>query len=159
VGAGTDERTNEVDRQHTARGGTMSNSTNGDEPTYLTYTGEIGNASDGYHTFNQLYEFRLLYNAAMFNELYRTHQEYDIHKSWKHSDGELAFGGGWFVVVAQLPTGQITNHYEEKDWYLFDINEREQAADWDGHTPEDVATRLREYVQSYESRAKQEGRS
>jgi hypothetical protein len=137
----------------------MSNSTNGDEPTYLTYTGEIGNASDGYHTFNQLYEFRLLYNAAMFNELYRTHQEYDIHKSWKHSDGELAFGGGWFVVVAQLPTGQITNHYEEKDWYLFDINEREQAADWDGHTPEDVATRLREYVQSYESRAKQEGRS
>lgn len=27
-----------------------------------------GETSDGYHTFNQLYEFRKLYNAALFNE-------------------------------------------------------------------------------------------
>lgn len=112
------------------------------------------NTSDGYHTFKELYEYRLLYNACMFNELYRTHQEYDIHKSWKHSDGELAFGGGWFVVVAQLPTGQITNHYDMKDWYLFDIEERDTADKWDGHTPQDVAERLRVYAESYESLAK-----
>ena len=27
-----------------------------------------GETSDGYHTFNGLYRFRLLYNAALFNE-------------------------------------------------------------------------------------------
>lgn len=26
------------------------------------------NTSDGYHTFKELYKFRLLYNAALFNE-------------------------------------------------------------------------------------------
>ena len=111
-----------------------------------------GNTSDGYHTFNELYEFRLLYNACMFNELHRTHQEFDIHKSWRHSDGELCFGGGWFVVVAQLPTGQITNHYEEKDWHLFDIEEHYTAAKWDGHTAKDVAIRLRQYLESRKGR-------
>ena len=29
------------------------------------------NTSDGYHTFKELYEYRLLYNAGMFNELHR----------------------------------------------------------------------------------------
>ncbi len=27
-----------------------------------------GSLSDGYHTFNELYEFRKMYNAALFNE-------------------------------------------------------------------------------------------
>jgi len=106
------------------------------------------NTSDGFHTFKELYEYRMLYNAGFFNELYRTHQNFDVHKSWQHSDGELCFGGGWFVVVAQLPTGQITNHYKEDDWPLFDIERRDKAAEWDGHTPEDVAKRLREYLET-----------
>ncbi len=99
------------------------------------------NTSDGYHTFKELYEFRLLYNAHLFNEWAKQGKN-DVHKSYKHSDGELAFGGGWFVVVAQLPSGQITNHYENKDWDKFQVEEREVATEWDGHTPADVAKRL-----------------
>lgn len=106
-----------------------------------------GDTSDGYHTFNELYEYRMLYNALLFNELYRHHQNYNVHKSWHHSDGERAFGGGWFVVVAQLPTGQVTNHYEEKDWPLFDIEERVRADKWDGHTPQEAAERLRVFAE------------
>lgn len=107
-----------------------------------------GETSDGYHTFNELYEFRLLYNAALFNT-WSIYSEYpEPVKSWRHSDGELAFGGGWFVVSVQLPTGQITNHYEEKDWGLFKIREVEKAPKWDGHTAQDVAKRLREYLLS-----------
>lgn len=30
---------------------------------------DMGNVSDGYHTFNELYRYRMLYNAAFFNEL------------------------------------------------------------------------------------------
>jgi len=35
--------------------------------------------------------------------------------------GEYCFGGGWFLVVAVLPTGQISNHYELKHWDLLNI--------------------------------------
>jgi hypothetical protein len=100
------------------------------------------NTSDGYHTFKELYEFRKVYNAALFNE-WAIKEEYFVHKSWKHNDGELCFGGGWFIVVALLPSGQISNHYEAKDWDLFKIPERPKAMfEFDGHTPQDVLERL-----------------
>lgn len=108
---------------------------------------DMGEVSDGYHTFNELYEFRLLYNAAFFNLLYRG--DYcDVYKSKLHSDGEIPFGDpNWFIVVAELPEGQISNHYEMKDWDLFKIPEKHQAGRYDGHTPQDVAKRLRRTVE------------
>lgn len=114
-----------------------------------------GETSDGYHTFNELYEFRKIYNAVLFNEWAKqktlnpfghpsTIPKYDVHKSWRHEDGELCFGGGWFVVIAVLPSGQISNHYEAKDWELFEIPSYEKAIyPFDGHTPQDVITRLK----------------
>jgi len=99
------------------------------------------NTSDGYHTFKELYEFRKIYNACLFNEWVKQ-GKYSVHKSKKHSDGELCFGGGWFIVVATLPNGDISNHYEMKDWDLFECEEREIAKEWDGHTSQDVVTRL-----------------
>lgn len=104
-----------------------------------------GETSDGYHTFNELYNFRKLYNAGLFNE-WSVRGLYKVHKSKKHSDGEDCFGGGWFIVTATLPTGQISNHYELKDWDLFKVEERELADVWDGHTAQDVAKRLEEYL-------------
>lgn len=106
---------------------------------------KIENISDGYHTFKELYEFRKLYNAAFFNELVKNNT-CKVHKSKRHSDGELCFGGGWFIVMAELPTGQISNHYEMKYWDLFKIPEKEKANVWDGHTPKEAADRLREFL-------------
>lgn len=102
------------------------------------------NTSDGYHTFKELYEFRKAYNVALFNE-WGEHviPTYEVHKSWKHNDGELCFGGGWFIVVAILPSGQISNHYKAEDWDLFKIPEVEKAKYiFDGHTSKDVIERL-----------------
>ena len=111
-----------------------------------------GETSDGYHTFNELYRFRLLYNAAFFNLLPNT---MNAVKSWKHSDGEPCFGGGWFVVTVELPSGQITNHYEAKDWDLFQIREADKAPEWDGHTPQDVEKRLTQYITAqFDNRSK-----
>lgn len=102
--------------------------------------------SDGFHTFKELYEFRTLYNAAFFNELNKQGL-FQVHKSSKHNDGELCFGGGWFIVVAILPTGQISNHYPMKDWDLFKVPAEQTALfAYDGHTPEDVAQRIKEYL-------------
>lgn len=102
-----------------------------------------GEISDGYHTFNELYEFRKVFNAALFNA-WAVMDIYNVHKSIRHNDGELCFGGGWFIVVAILPTGQISNHYEIADWDLFDIDEEEKARyPFDGHTAKDVLERIK----------------
>lgn len=120
----------------------------------------VGKLSDGYHTFDELYEFRKLYNAALFNEWVNKEETfediingetilknpYEVHKSWKHHDGEWCFGEEkkWFIVVAVLPTGQISNHYKAEDWDLFKIPETEKALfKFDGHTPQDVLERLK----------------
>ena len=105
-----------------------------------------GNTSDGYHTFNELYEFRKAYNIALFNE-WAANGKCSVHKSWRHNDGELCFGGGWFIVVAVLPQGQISNHYEAKDWDLFHIQETGKALfEFDGHTGANVIERLKSYT-------------
>ena len=119
----------------------------------------INELSDGYHTYDELYEFRKMYNAVLFSEwaenletssdfgqaLFKV-PKYNVHKSWRHSDGELCFGGGWFIVSAMLPTGLISNHYKAEDWDLFKVPEVEKALyEFDGHTPQDVLARL-EYL-------------
>ena len=52
----------------------------------------INELSDGYHTFKELYDFRREYNAALVNT-----RVWKAHKSYRHHDGELCFGGGWFI--------------------------------------------------------------
>ena len=70
--------------------------------------------------------------------------KYNVHKSWRHHDGELCFGGDWFIVSAMLPTGLISNHYKAEDWDLFQVPEVEKALyEFDGHTPQDVLERLK----------------
>ena len=102
-----------------------------------------GDTSDGYHTFNELYDYRRVYNAALFNE-WASQGKYDVHKSWKHSDGKDCFGGGWFIVVAELPTGQASNHYEAQYWDNFAIPSKDTANEYDGHTPKQALSRIAE---------------
>ena len=96
----------------------------------------IGDLSDGYHTFNALYNQRLILFAA----LVQAHKD-KAWKSHRHEDGELCFGGDWFIVGIDTPEGSFTYHYENKDWDKFDCKELERGKTWDGHTDKDV-TRL-----------------
>jgi len=112
--------------------------------TFKATGASVEDISDGYHTFKELYEFRKMYNAVLFNEWGKGKRDILVYKSWKHSDGELCFGGGWFIVSAMLPTGLISNHYEAKDWDLFKIQEVDiPYHEYDGHTAQDVLTRLK----------------
>ena len=97
---------------------------------------DIGEVSDGFHTFNGLYEQRMILFAALV-KAYRD----KAWKSYRHEDGELCFGGGWFIVGIDTPEGSYTYHYENKDWDVFDCVELERSKHWDGHTEKDV-TRL-----------------
>ena len=101
-----------------------------------------GEASDGHHTHNELYDFRMVYNALLFNAWHRDGYA-QVVKSRYHHDGARVFGGGWFIVQAILPTGtQVSNHYREAHWDKFAIPAVDRPEEWDGHSPEDVLYRL-----------------
>ena len=98
---------------------------------------DIGDLSDGFHTFNGLYEQRLILFAA----LVKAYKD-KAWKSYRHEDGELCFGGGWFIVGIDTPEGSYTYHYENKYWNMFDCVDLPRAKHWDGHTEDDAETRL-----------------
>ena len=98
---------------------------------------DIGELSDGFHTFNSLYEQRMILFAA----LVKAYKD-KAWKSYRHEDGEYCFGGGWFIVGIDTPEGSYTYHYENKYWDMFDCVDLPRAKHWDGHTEADAETRL-----------------
>jgi len=114
------------------------------------YDVKKGDISDGYHTFGELYEFRMLYNAAFVKE-YAKNSPTHVEKSNRHSDGQECFDGTWFVVNIELPTGLISNHYKRNlsNEFMFDCKENVVSQlKYDGHTANDVKGRLKAYLLS-----------
>lgn len=93
---------------------------------------DVGKMSDGYHTFADLYEQRLILSAALAKN--NPH----AWKSKRHEDGSVPFGGGWFIMGFDTDEGCYTYHYELKDWDLFQCEELDKGKPWDGHTSKDV---------------------
>jgi hypothetical protein len=95
----------------------------------------IGETSDGYHTFNELYQQR----HALFAALCAA----DRLNSWKsllHDDGTML--EGWFIAGIRTDNGQVTYHVPMELWAKFPANICQRAPKWDGHTPKDVVERL-----------------
>ena len=106
-----------------------------DQSNTTDWTVPVGEFSDGYHTFNELYEHRTVLFATICNLL----PEHSW-KSFKHADGSMF--EGMFIAGVLTPQGQYTYHCEEKYLYMFaKTPEIDQAPEWDGHRPEDF-TRL-----------------
>ena len=101
-----------------------------------------GSISDGYHTFNELYEHRHM----LFIALMRSNRRI----SWRannHADGTMY--DGWFVAGIHLPTGDISYHLPISMWEMLDhslIETTNKAPVWDGHTAADVIQRLKEWI-------------
>ena len=93
---------------------------------------DVEKMSDGYHTFADLYEQRLILSAALAKN--NPH----AWKSKRHEDGSGPFGGGWFILGFDTDEGCYTYHYELKDWDLFQCKELDKGKPWDGHTSKDV---------------------
>lgn len=101
-----------------------------------------------HETFDELYEHRIVLwialcrvNTAWF---YAENQAPCAWRSKRHSDGELAFGGMWFVLgIGKEKGGQITYHLPIARWDETDFAETlEKAPKWDGHTSDDVLERI-----------------
>lgn len=98
----------------------------------------IGDLSDGYHTFNELYHHR----AVLFSVICNSFKSC-AWKSKKHSDGTMY--DGMFIVGIDTPEGSATYHYDiEPYWNMFDVKELDNAPEWDGHTPDDAISRIAE---------------
>jgi hypothetical protein len=107
-------------------------------PMYLNDL-DLGNTSDGYHTFNELYEHRNQLWIALCKAL---HPRF-VWKSKLHSDG--TFYPGWFVLGYRMKHGkQITYHLPMSLWESCDFaNTRNRAPKFDGHSSEDVVDRIK----------------
>lgn len=93
----------------------------------------VGNdISDGYHTFDELYEHRCL----LFLYLVRMNAD---KARWKLDPGF----GNWFCLYYETPSGQISYHVPMKHLHLIQpFVTQDQNYKWDGHTPEQVLQRL-----------------
>lgn len=104
--------------------------------------------SDGYHTFDELYDHRITLYIALcrhMHDLYALENpgKYKIWKSKKHSDESE--WEGWFILgIGQNKGEQITYHLPLDRWdEVSFVEEIEKAPEWDGHTPADVLERLK----------------
>lgn len=86
--------------------------------------------SDGYHTFDDLYDHRCL----LFISLCLTQPK---RCAWKNHYN------GYVVLYLELKSGQISYHVPTKFLPLFETKiEQKEFYVWDNHTSNDVVTRL-----------------
>lgn len=100
---------------------------------------ETGKVSDGYHTFDELYEHR----HALFLALMSQCDRYKRWYSLAHSDGSKM--EGWFIAGIDLPSGPITYHLPIRlvaTAQLTGAEYLELGQAWDGHTSGMVIDRL-----------------
>lgn len=113
------------------------------KPT-MTPAETVGEISDGYHTFNELYEHR---HALFFALLTSNVGTLPVWMSKLHSDGTGM--EGWFIAGIDMPYGTATYHIPMRLWDTYasaGIDVLERAPNWDGHTSSDVVKRLYQYA-------------
>ena len=98
--------------------------------------GGMGEISDGYHTFNELYHHR----AVLFSVVCNMHKDL-AWKAKSHDDGTMY--ANMFIVGIQTPEGQATYHYDVNPyWNMFNCKALDFAPKWDGHTPSQAIERI-----------------
>ena len=114
----------------------------------------IGDISDTYHTFDELYHHR----AILFLSLCLTEFHKYAWKSLLHELPEDKMYPGMFVVGITTPEGEATYHYNiDPYWSMFDVKELPRAPKYDGHTPEEAINRIYNFAKKInEDRKKNE---
>lgn len=107
-----------------------------------------GETSDGYHTFDELYDHRRALTAALAEMVTRfVWMDQSAWRSRNHHPLDSAIYDGYFIVGIDLPTGTVTYHYNNQYWDDFkNVPEVEHAPKWDGAGPEATVTRLIDFA-------------
>lgn len=103
---------------------------------------ESGELSDGYHTFNELYEHR----HRLWILICHTWRNLSF-KTWLNSDKEKM--EGWFILGLNHPElGQISYHLPARLWADCKVGSVAYNAHYDGHSSVDVLERLNSFSQA-----------
>ena len=104
--------------------------------------GENLEVSDGYHTFDELYEHRIILFIALCKQYTRA-TGFRPWRSKLHADGSSF--EGWFILgLMDEPGKQITYHLPLSKWDdVAFADTRDKAPEFDGHTPDSVLKRLK----------------
>jgi hypothetical protein len=111
---------------------------------------DTNKVSDGYHTFGELYEHRIVLFIALCRQAsIRNIRNSNYNPCWKsllHSDGTSL--EGWFIMGYGRGEGhQITYHMPMEYWDHIKFAEVEaRAPKWDGHTSQQALDRIKMYL-------------
>lgn len=106
--------------------------------------GTIQDASDGYHTFKELYDHRIQLWIALCRVINgdKSHIRTRVWRSELHSDGSKF--EGWFVLGITTDMGKVlTYHLPMDKWDECDFAYVYERGEYDGHTSADVLNRLK----------------
>ena len=110
--------------------------------------------SDGYHSFKELYDHRVVLFVALCNTLnnidwlLQDNNDWlvDSKKPWKsklHFDGTM--WEGWFIAGIWTQKWEtLTYHLPISEWDNFNATVLENAPEWDWHTADHVISLLRD---------------
>jgi hypothetical protein len=91
---------------------------------------ELQQMSDGFHTFAELYDHRIMLFLAMMNMANSAGLECGWSK--RHDDGELCFGGGWVIGWITAQNGKQVRYHMEDTRPLPPLLEKAIAPKWNG---------------------------
>jgi len=106
---------------------------------------KVGDVSDGFHSFDQIYEHRCLLFLATIAAF--SNQKTIAEHCWKsrlHHNGEMF--DGWFVAGINLQEAPISYHLPLRMWNGCVALEIDRAPEWDGYTSQDVSDRLSRWL-------------
>lgn len=108
-----------------------------------------GEVSDGYHTFNELYDHRAALTAALAKTM-----SLDAWRSKQHHPDDAAMLEGQFIVGLDLWSngsffGTVCYHYNLERWDDFQhVTELPHAPKWDGANSHENLSRVRAWAVS-----------
>lgn len=104
--------------------------------------------SDGYHTFEELYDHRITLFVALCRHMHEllgieNPGKYKVWRAKFHADGS-AYAGWFSMGIGKKPGQQISYHLPMERWDETGFAETlDRAPEWDKHTPADVLERLK----------------
>ncbi len=137
------------------------NTLNKDEKNLVVKGNDLMSVSDGYHTFEELYDHRITLYIGLCKKINAEDEQakslrafkegfvFDakgwIRRVWRsrlHADGS-SFEGWYVLGIDKEPGKQITYHLPLTTWDETEFAETlERGPEFDGHTPKDVLWRL-----------------
>ena len=96
---------------------------------------DCSNISDGNHTFGELYFYKDILTAALFNTYHNR-----CWKTKRNSDGTVC--DGYFIVGMNTQFGQIIYHYPLDKWNWFNVKTLYRPPECNNYTSEQNLTRM-----------------